>query len=144
MLDLFEEDAPTHTARFKELARAGVYDGTPFHRVVAGFIAQAGRPAAAASIDLPEPLAPEFGKPFVHGAVGAARLRDAENPERLSDPTQFFIVLGEGAAEEHTIFGHVVEGMAVLEALTELEPPATGGDVIQQVEIETISPTDRR
>src|SRR5579863_10036181 len=44
VIQMFPDIAPAHVARIKQLARQGFYDGTPFHRVIEGFMAQGGDP----------------------------------------------------------------------------------------------------
>ena len=44
VIELRPDIAPAHVNRIKELARAGFYDGVPFHRVIDGFMAQCGDP----------------------------------------------------------------------------------------------------
>src|SRR5688500_12701166 len=70
--------APGHVARIKELARSGFYDGTPFHRVIEGFMAQGGDPTGTGTGGSGKRLKAEFSRePHVRGTASMAR---AQNP----------------------------------------------------------------
>lgn len=101
VIKLYEE-TPIHKENFLKLAREGFYDGTLFHRCIPNFMIQGGDPD---SKDAPEgkmlgqggpgyTLDAEIGAIHKRGAVAAARLGDAGNPERASNGSQFFIVQG--------------------------------------------------
>lgn len=120
---LLPEIAPKHAALFAATARAGGYDGTTFHRLIAGGIIQGGDPlskdpAQAArygtgGLDL---LPAEFSeRPFVRGVVGAAR-KSAPN----SGGKQFFVVMRDQPTMQgqYTIFGEVVSGMEVVDQIS--------------------------
>jgi cyclophilin family peptidyl-prolyl cis-trans isomerase len=102
--------APKHVERIRTLARAGFYDGTVFHRVIDGFMAQGGDPTATGQggSKLPD-LEPEFNDlPHVRGALAMARAQ-AEN----SANSQFYIVLQPVLKldRSYTVWGRVVSGM---------------------------------
>lgn len=93
---------PQHKANFIKLANEGFYDGTLFHRIIPGFMAQGGDPdskTAAPGQRLggggPGYTIPaEIGAPHIRGMVAAARLGDNVNPQKASSGSQFFIVQG--------------------------------------------------
>ena len=93
---------PIHKENFIKLAKEGFYDGTLFHRVVPGFMAQGGDPSSinskpGARLGGGGPgytLKAEIGAPHIRGTVSAARTPDAGNPQRESSGSQFFIVQG--------------------------------------------------
>ncbi len=101
---LFDE-TPKHKENFLKLAREKFYDGTLFHRVIAGFMIQGGDPDsknAAPDVNLgtggPGYTVPaEFNSKFFHekGALAAARLGDQMNPKKESSGSQFYIVQGQ-------------------------------------------------
>ena len=65
--------APKHVARIKELTREGFYDGTVFHRVIGGFMAQGGDPTGTGMGGSGKNLAAEFtDEPFKRSTVGMA------------------------------------------------------------------------
>lgn len=99
------DDTPAHRDNFLRLSEAGFYDGTLFHRVIKDFMIQGGDPDsknAPQGKPLGEGnpgylLAPEIDLPYQYhrrGAVGMARAADADNPDRLSNGSQFYIVWG--------------------------------------------------
>ena len=83
--------APRHVARIKELVRDGFYNGTVFHRVIEGFMAQTGDPTGTGTGGSGRKLAAEFSRePHVRGTVAMAR---AQNPD--SGDSQFFICFAD-------------------------------------------------
>jgi peptidylprolyl isomerase len=111
VIELLPELAPKHVARVKELTRQGFYNGTPFHRVIAGFMAQGGDPTGTGTggSKLPD-LPAEFTNRahFVRGTVGAARTRDPNSAN-----SQFFICFAPAPSldGQYTIWGRVISGM---------------------------------
>jgi cyclophilin family peptidyl-prolyl cis-trans isomerase len=113
--------APNHVARIKELARAGFYDGAPFHRVIEGFMAQTGDPTGTGTGGSGQKLRAEFNtEPHTRGAVSMAR---AQNPD--SADSQFFICFDDASFldRQYTVWGRVIEGMENVDKITRGEPP---------------------
>lgn len=107
--------APTHVARIKELAREKYYDGVPFHRVIAGFMAQTGCPKGDGTGGSGKKLKAEFTKePHVRGTVSMARTNDPN-----SGDSQFFICFAAAPHldGQYTVWGAVTEGMDVVDQL---------------------------
>jgi peptidylprolyl isomerase len=108
--------APNHVARIKELARQGFYDGTPFHRVIPGFMAQGGDPTGTGSggSDLPDLKAEFSDVPFTRGMIGAARTSDPNSAN-----SQFFIMFAAAPHlnGQYTIWGEVVQGMEFVDQI---------------------------
>ncbi len=101
--------APNHVARIKELAREGFYDGTPFHRVIPGFMAQGGDPTGSGMGGSGKKLKAEFSKEkHVRGTASMARAQDPNSAD-----SQFFICFAPASFLDgkYTIWGEVVEGM---------------------------------
>jgi cyclophilin family peptidyl-prolyl cis-trans isomerase len=146
VIGLFSESSPVAAENFLNLASDGFYNGTAFHRIVPGFVIQGGDPTGTGSGDagysiVDEPVVGEYGR----GIVAMARTA-APN----SQGSQFFIVLEDDARaaleqyRTYAIFGRVVEGMEVADAISEgpstgppddraLEPVAIDSTVIEQV-----------
>ena len=134
-IELLADVAPQHSARMKELARAGAYDNVAFHRVIEGFMAQTGdvqngnmendfniRMAGTGGSDLPD-LPAEFSKlPHDRGTLGAAR---SANPNSAN--SQFFINFKDNSFlnGQYTVYGRVIEGMEHVDAIQLGEPPAS-------------------
>lgn len=133
VIELLADIAPQHTARMKELAREGAYDGVVFHRVIDGFMAQTGdvangnadkdfnlRSAGTGGSDKPD-LPAEFSKlPHDRGTIGAAR---SSNPNSAN--SQFFINFSDNhfLNGQYTVYGRVIEGMEHVDKLVRGEPP---------------------
>jgi peptidyl-prolyl cis-trans isomerase B (cyclophilin B) len=114
------DKAPNTVANFAKKSRAGDYDGTSFHRVVAGFVAQGGDPLSK-TLPAGDPRLGTGGGsqatelsdlPFDKGAVGVARGGDI----KVSNDSQFYVCL-EAAPHlngQYTNFAHVTNGMDVV------------------------------
>ncbi len=103
--------APKHVERVKMLAREGFYDGTPFHRVIEGFMAQGGDPTGTGTSGSKYGNLPaEFSRTakFVRGTVGAARTGDPNSAN-----SQFYIMFAPAPHldNQYTIWGQVTDGM---------------------------------
>src|SRR5215210_5073239 len=108
--------APQHVKRVKELAREGFYNGTPFHRVIDGFMAQGGDPTGTGTggSKLPD-LPAEFSqRQFLRGVVGMAR---SQNPNSAN--SQFFIMFAPAPSlnGQYTVVGQVVKGMEFVDQI---------------------------
>jgi cyclophilin family peptidyl-prolyl cis-trans isomerase len=137
-LQLFADRAPITVNNFVFLAREGFYDDTQFHRVLEGFMAQAGDPTGSGSggpgYNFQDEIVPglEFDRP---GLLAMANAGPGTNG------SQFFITFAptEWLTGLHTIFGEVLEGQDVLDSLTLRDPmaaPDFPGDALLTVEIE--------
>ena len=121
-IELFEDKAPNHVKRIKELAEKGLYDNVVFHRVIDGFMAQVGdvqfgnsssknfdlSRAGTGGSDLPN-LKAEFNDiPHVKGTLSMARSSDPNSAN-----SQFFICFKAAPFldNQYTVFGKVIEGM---------------------------------
>ena len=138
VIELFNDKAPKHCARIKELAREGFYDGIIFHRVIDGFMAQTGDPTGTGRGGSEKPdLKPEFSDPsvasFTRGTVGMARSQDP-----ASANSQFFIMFDDGAFldGQYTIIGEVLVGMDAVDQIKRGAPGSgtvTNPDRMQRV-----------
>jgi peptidylprolyl isomerase len=116
VIKLLPEIAPKTVAQIKTLARQGFYDGTPFHRVIEGFMAQGGDPTGTGGggSKLPN-LPPEFSqRHFVRGVCGMARTSDP-----ASGNSQFYIMFAPAPSldGQYTIWGQVVQGMEYVDQI---------------------------
>ncbi|HEX3347163.1 MAG TPA: peptidylprolyl isomerase [Acetobacteraceae bacterium] len=117
VIQLLPELAPKAVERVKTLSKRGFYDGTPFHRVIEGFMAQGGDPTGTGTggSDL-GPVPAEFtrAKHFLRGTVGAARSSDPNSAD-----SQFFIMFAPAASldGQYTIWGQVTSGMEYVDKI---------------------------
>ena len=142
---------PKHRENFAKLALENYYDGLLFHRVIDGFMIQAGDPltkdpanksrfgTGGPDYTIPAEFVPEYR--HKKGALAAARRGDAANPLKESSGSQFYIVQDEAACAsldgDYTVFGETVEGFDVIDAIAAV---ATDGRncPLQDVKIITI------
>ena len=127
-IELFEDVAPNHVKRIKELANDGKYDNVVFHRVIDGFMAQTGdvkfgnseskdfdlRRAGMGGSDLPD-LKQEFSSlPHDRGTLSMARSSDPNSAN-----SQFFICFKPAPFldRQYTVFGKVIEGMDLVDKI---------------------------
>ena len=127
-IELFEDVAPNHVKRIKQLAKDGKYDGVVFHRVIDGFMAQTGdvqfgnssndqfdlKRAGMGGSDLPD-LKEEFSDlPHERGTLSMARSQDPNSAN-----SQFFICFKEASFldRQYTVFGKVIEGMDLVDKI---------------------------
>lgn len=122
---------PKHRDNFVKLVREKYYDGIRFHRIIEGFMIQAGDPNSrdSSKVDIwgqggPDYTIPaEFVNEYWHkkGAVAAARKGDMANPRKASSGSQFYIVHDENAClhldGQYSIFGEVTEGLEVIDVI---------------------------
>jgi peptidylprolyl isomerase len=122
--------APKHVERIRALARQGFYDGTIFHRVIEGFMAQGGDPTGTGQggSKLPD-LEPEFNDlPHVRGAVSMARAQALNSAN-----SQFFIVFQPVLKLDrtYTVWGRVTSGMEFVDAIVRGEPPENPSKIVK-------------
>ncbi len=115
-IEMFPAFAPNHIAQIKELARAGYYDGSSFHRVIDGFMAQTGSSngTGVGGSNLTD-LEDEFSiKPHWRGTTSMAN-----TGEPNSANAQFFIMLSDSPALDgkYSVWGRVVSGMEHVDAI---------------------------
>ncbi len=116
VINLLPEVAPKHVERIKTLTRQGFYDGTPFHRVIDGFMAQGGDPTGTGTGGSKLPNLPaEFSqRRFLRGVCGMARTGDPNSAN-----SQFFIMLAPAPHLDgkYTVWGQVVKGMEFVDQI---------------------------
>lgn len=135
VIGLYDNATPQTVANFKELAGKKFYNGLRFHRVFPGTLVQAGDPntrwmwpilgnslrtgTGGPGYTLPA----EIGLKHKRGAVAMSRLEDTVNPARASNGSQFYVCLSPMPKLDgkYTVFGEVLEGLDVLEAISNLQ-----------------------
>lgn len=128
------DETPNHKESFKELANNGYWDSLTFNRVIPNFVAQGGCPDTPEGFTDPEYLLePEFNDTLrhVYGAVGAGR---DDNPGMVSARCQFYVVQNKNGIarldNKFTIFGKVIKGMDVIDAIVNVERDSTNTPLI--------------
>jgi len=143
LVDLFEEQAPQTVNSFVFLAREGWFDGVTFHRVLPGFVAQTGDPSGTGRGGPGYMIPNEIDSSLSHNEAGVVAMANA-GPN--TNGSQWYITYGDVSQLDgsYTIFGRVIEGMDVVEAITPRDPSrnptAPAGDAIAHVTIEEIQP----
>ena len=139
-VELFSQGAPITVNNFVFLAEQGFYDETTFHRVLPGFMAQGGDPTGTGSGG----PGYQFEDEIIHGVTfNQEGLLAMANGGPGTNGSQFFITYGATPHLNglHTIFGKVIEGMDVVNALTPRDPaeaPDFPGDRLIRVEIDVV------
>ncbi len=114
VVELFENEAPNTVANFVSLVEKGFYDGTPFHRVIGGFMAQGGDPTGTGTGGPGYTIACEVDAPgarkHFRGTLSMA------HAGRDTGGSQFFLTFAptDHLDGKHTVFGRVIEGFDVL------------------------------
>ena len=133
-LELDADVAPVTVANFAKLACEGFYDGLTFHRIIEGFMVQGGDPNGNGTGGSDEKIVGEFsdnGHPnsisHVRGTISMARSQ-AYN----SASSQFFIMQADTPSldGQYAAFGHVTEGMDVVDAMCEAARPTDNNGTI--------------
>jgi peptidylprolyl isomerase len=117
VIQLLPDLAPKAVEHVKALMKQGFYDGTPFHRVIDGFMAQGGDPTGTGTGGSKLGTVPgEFTtkKHFLRGTVGSARTSDPNSAD-----SQFFIMFAPAPSldGQYTIWGQVVSGMEYVDKI---------------------------
>ena len=131
VIELFDEDAPQHVANFLEYTDRGFYGGTVFHRVIEGFVVQGGGFDTELRGKRPSGTVPNEsrnGHDNERGTVAAARTSDPD-----SASSQFFVNLSDNSglnatrrAPGYTVFGQIIEGLEVIDAIASLPTGSSG------------------
>jgi len=136
-VELFAKQAPITVNNFVFLARQGFYNGTTFHRVIRGFMAQGGDPTGTGTGGPGYQFADEPGAlALKHDSAGILSMANAG---RDTNGSQFFITFGPTPHlnGKHGVFGRVISGMDVVNSIRERDPgrDRQPGDVINSIEI---------
>ena len=128
VIELFNDVAPNHTKRFKQLAKEKKYDGVVFHRVIDGFMAQTGdvkhgnsllesydiKRAGTGGSEYPDLKAEFSNLPHERGTLSMAR---SSHPDSAN--SQFFICFKPSPFldRQYTVFGKVIKGMEFVDLI---------------------------
>jgi cyclophilin family peptidyl-prolyl cis-trans isomerase len=135
VLELFAKDVPNTVNNFVFLARQGFYDGTTFHRVIAGFMAQGGDPTGTGMGGPGYGIANEI---TAHKHL-AGTISMAHSSLPNSNGSQFFICFQAQPSLDggYSVFGQLKDGMDVLNKISPRDPDTskTPGDKIIKITI---------
>ncbi|MDR0621541.1 MAG: peptidylprolyl isomerase [Deltaproteobacteria bacterium] len=120
IVETYDDLAPVTTENFLTLVKKNFYDGTVFHRVIDGFMIQGGDPVGNGTGGPGYEIKDEFGPGLAHNAPGILSMA---NRGPNTGGSQFFITLAptDWLDNRHAIFGHVVEGLDVVQAIGKVE-----------------------
>ncbi len=134
-IELLPGEAPNTVNNFVCLARAGYFDNTPFHRIVAGFVIQGGDPTGTGSGGTGYRFDDEpINLDYLKGTVAMA------NSGANTNGSQFFVVLDDlrgNLPKNYTIFGQVADGIEVVEQLGQ-SPTTTNSRGEKSVPVEQV------
>jgi peptidylprolyl isomerase/peptidyl-prolyl cis-trans isomerase B (cyclophilin B) len=124
------DETPKHKENFLKLAKEGFYNGTTFHRIINDFMIQGGDPNSKDSDPTNDGIGgpgytieAEFRPTLLHdyGALAAARMGDAANPQKRSSGSQFYIVQNKKGTHfldnNYSVFGKVLSGMEFVDMI---------------------------
>ena len=136
VISLYADKAPITVNNFVFLARDGFYDSTTFHRVIKPFMVQGGDPTGSGSGGPGYRFKDEFHPSLKHNGAGILSMANA-GPG--TNGSQFFIthVPTPDLDNHYTVFGQVIKGMDVVNAIPERDPgrARTPGETLITVEI---------
>jgi peptidylprolyl isomerase len=125
-VEFYPDETPKTVNNFICLAKAGYYDNSPFHRIIAGFMFQGGDPTGTGRGGPGYRFEDEkFTRNYEYGSLAMA------NAGPNTNGSQFFVVTGESGArlpKNYTLFGKVIDGLDVVETIanTKVTRSATG------------------
>jgi cyclophilin family peptidyl-prolyl cis-trans isomerase len=138
-LELFASETPKTVNNFVFLARDGYYNGVKFHRIIKGFMIQSGDPTGTGAGGPGYKFADEpVTRDYTAGTLAMA------NSGQNTNGSQFFIMHTTYPLQKnYTIFGQVIEGMDIVNAIAETPVgPSTTGELsrpLQDVLIRSIT-----
>ena len=136
-IELFNDKAPLTTGNFIKLVNEGFYNGCIFHRVIPNFMIQGGCPHGTGRGGPGYTIKDEFHPDLKHNTKGILSMANA-GPN--TGGSQFFITVAETPwlDNHHAIFGKVIEGYEVVEAISKVDKDRNDKPV-QPIKINTIT-----
>jgi cyclophilin family peptidyl-prolyl cis-trans isomerase len=145
VIELDHEAAPVTVNNFVVLARYHFYDNVPFHRIIPGFMNQAGDPVGPTpgtggpGYTIPDEL-PSGDNPYPAGTLAMANTGSAD-----TGGSQWFIVVGDGGQQltpTYTVFGHVTAGQDIVDEINEHGLAAENGKPTKVIAITSVTITE--
>ena len=152
MFELFPSDAPKTVANFVANSDSNLYNGLAIHRAIDSYLVQTGDPQTADEdardkwgTGGQDRLPAEIKRSHKLGAVAMARRGDKVNPERKSNDSQFYFVLGNmtGLDGQYTVFGQVVSGLDTLEMISRM-PTDSNDCPLDRIEVKSLRVVDHK
>ena len=137
-LELDADTAPISVTNFVNLAKDGFYDGLTFHRIISGFMIQGGDPKGNGTGGSDTTIKGEFSENGVENNIshvrGTISMARANDPDSAS--SQFFIVHEDSTFldGQYAAFGHVTDGMDVVDAICENTPVQDNNGTVKAVD----------
>ena len=134
-IELYADKTPKTVQNFIDLSNSGFYDGIIFHRVIHGFMAQTGDPDGTGSGGPGYTFEDEFHPSLSHDSAGILSMA---NRGPNTNGSQFFITYGPQPHLDnaHSVFGKVVEGLELIEAIPPRDPSMINDPSVKMVGIE--------
>ena len=134
-IELYADKTPKTVQNFIDLSNSGFYDGIIFHRVIPGFMAQTGDPDGTGSGGPGYTFEDEFHPSLSHDSAGILSMA---NRGPNTNGSQFFITYGPQPQLDnmHSVFGKVVEGLELIEAIPPRDPSMINDPSVKMVGIE--------
>lgn len=134
-IQLHSDKVPKTVENFVKLSKDGFYDGVIFHRVIPGFMAQSGDPEGTGRGGPGYTFNDEFHPELTHDSKGILSMANA-GPN--TNGSQFFITYGPTPHLDnmHSVFGKVVEGMDLIDAIPARDPSMVGEPAVKMMSIE--------
>ncbi|MGH9274489.1 MAG: peptidylprolyl isomerase [Acidimicrobiales bacterium] len=145
VIELDQAAAPATVNNFVVLARYHFYDNVPFHRIIPGFMDQAGDPVGpepgtgGPGYTIPDEL-PTGDAPYPAGTIAMANTGAPD-----SGGSQWFIVVGDGGQQltaTYSVFGHVVAGQDIVDEINKHGDAATNGQPTKIIAITSVTITE--
>ena len=147
-VELDADVAPISVSNFAHLANAGFYTGTTFHRIISGFMVQGGAPTSTSDLSKVVNVLGEFSENGVENSISHERgvISMARASSNNSGSSQFFIMHADKPEIDgkYAAFGHVTDGMDVVDKLAEVPVEDSNGTVAHENQpvIESITMDD--
>ena len=134
-IELYADKTPKTVQNFIDLSNSGFYDGIILHRVIPGFMAQTGDPDGTGSGGPGYTFEDEFHPSLSHDSAGILSMA---NRGPNTNGSQFFITYGPQPHLDnmHSVFGKVVEGLELIEAIPPRDPSMINDPSVKMVGIE--------
>jgi cyclophilin family peptidyl-prolyl cis-trans isomerase len=145
VIELDSAAAPITVNNFVVLARYHFYDNVPFHRIIPGFMDQAGDPVGPTpgtggpGYTIPDEL-PTGDSPYPAGTLAMA---NTSSPN--TGGSQWFITVGDGGQQltpSYSVFGHVVAGQSIVDEINKHGDAATNGTPTKVIAITSVTITE--